>query len=127
MNDNAAIARAVGYVCLALIAGMFWASYMDRSLTPLSRGTAMVPLSLTLAGMGILVFIDERFGEVVRLLVLLGVWVLTLLVLAIGALTGRREVNVWGGYLGLITATFATIVTAQAAVRHGFAMDISVP
>jgi succinate-acetate transporter protein len=61
-----------------------------------------------------------------RMLFLLGLW-LTLLALAIGEWAGLHAITKVGGYLGLITAVLAAIVSALAVVGHGSALGSGTP
>jgi succinate-acetate transporter protein len=66
------------------------------------------------------VWLGSFKAGLVRMLFLLGFW-LTPLSLALGAWTGMHFFLILGGYLGLVTAILALIVSACAIIGHGCA------
>ena len=66
------------------------------------------------------VWVGSFKAGIVRMLFLLGLW-LTLLALAIAMWFGLTGFAMLGGYLGLITAILAAIVSAMTVISHGFA------
>ncbi len=58
------------------------------------------------------------FTGIVRMLFLLGAW-LSLLALAIGSWASLGGFVVLGGYIGLVTAILAGIVSASSVIAHG--------
>lgn len=61
---------------------------------------------------------SSGFAGIVRMLFLLGAW-LTLLALAIGSWASLGGFVVLGGYIGLVTAILAGIVSASSVITHG--------
>ena len=68
------------------------------------------------------VWVGSFKAGIVRMLFLLGLW-LTLLALAIAMWFGLAGFAMLGGYLGLITAILAAIVSAMTVISHGFVGD----
>lgn len=107
-------------------AGLFWTEHL--LMVAMQGGQAMDPGSYTgwfyfiWAVFFAYVWVGSFKAGIVRMLFLLGLW-LTLLALAIAGWFGLTGFWMLGGYLGLITAILAAIVSAMAVISHGFAGD----
>lgn len=103
------------------VAGLFWADYL--SVTGPSSG-GVEPHTYT-GWYGIVwavffcsVWLGSLKTGMCRMLFLLGLW-LTLLALAIGEWGNLNAVILVGGYLGLITAVLAALISAKEVIAYG--------
>lgn len=123
--------RALDAVIFFGGAGLFWSGH-EYLLAPTSAGAAADPAHYAgwywcvWAVFYFYVWLGSFRSGLIRMLFLLGLW-LTLLALAVGQWTGAHGITMLGGYLGLITAILAAIVSAQAVIGHGFKLRSTAP
>ncbi|MGH7071390.1 MAG: hypothetical protein ACREFO_15440 [Acetobacteraceae bacterium] len=79
-----------------------------------------------MGGVLFFVWLGSFKAGLIRMLFLLGLW-LTLLALAVGEWTVLHGITMLGGYLGLVTAILAAIVSAKAVIGHGAAIGAGAP
>lgn len=100
-------------------AGFFWSHHAYQHMANVSDPGSYAGWALFIwAVFFCYVWLGSFKAGLLRILFLLGSW-LTVLALAIGAWDSSHGFTVLGGYLGLITAILAVIISASAVIGHG--------